>query len=61
MGRSLPPTVVYHEVAPVYYTQYRLAPPPPRHRYVRVGNDILLVAIASGLIASAIYDIAHHH
>jgi len=59
VGRALPHTVVYHEVSAPYYTQYRLAPPPHNHRYVRVGDDILLIAIGTGLIASAIYNIAH--
>jgi Ni/Co efflux regulator RcnB len=58
MGRSLPRTVIYHEVVSpdVYY----LAPPPRNHRYVRVGNDILLLAIGTGLIVNALYDIAHY-
>ncbi len=59
VGRPLPRTVVYQEVSAPQYTQYRLAPPPQNHRYVRVGNDILMIAIGSGLIASAIYNLTY--
>jgi Ni/Co efflux regulator RcnB len=57
VGRSLPRTVTYYEVASPQ--RYKLAPPPRGHRYVRVGNDILLMAIGTGIIANAIYNIAH--
>ena len=44
--------------APNYYVTnwgyYHLAPPPPGYRYVRVGNDIVLAAIAGGLISQVI-------
>jgi Ni/Co efflux regulator RcnB len=33
---------------------YHLRPPPRGYRYVRVGNDIVLAAIAGGLIAEVI-------
>ncbi|MCL2160979.1 MAG: RcnB family protein [Betaproteobacteria bacterium] len=59
VGRQLPRTVVYQEVSAPHYSQYRLAPPPHNHRYVRVGDDILMIAIGTGLIASAIYNISH--
>jgi Ni/Co efflux regulator RcnB len=36
------------------YSYYRLRPPPRGYRYVRVGNDIVLAAIAGGLIAEVI-------
>lgn len=57
MGRKLPRRTVYHEVSAP--ETYYLAPPPRNHRYVRVGNDILLLAIGTGLIVNALYDIAH--
>lgn len=41
-----------------YYVDYRpydLAPPPYGHHWVRVGSDVLLVALATGLIADAVY------
>ena len=59
VGRPLPRTVTYQEVSAPHYTQYRLAPPPRNHRYVRVGDDILLIAIGTGLIASAIYNLSY--
>jgi len=59
VGRPLPRTVVYQEVSAPHYSHYRLAPPPRNHRYVRVGDDILLIAIGTGLIASAIYNLSY--
>ncbi|MFN3857485.1 MAG: RcnB family protein [Caulobacter sp.] len=52
-GQALPasyPTRAYY----VDYRAYRLAPPPRGYQYVRVGNDVVLTAIASGVIASVI-------
>lgn len=43
----------------VDYRPYRLAPPPYGHRWVRVDGDVFLVAVASGLIADAVYGIFH--
>jgi Ni/Co efflux regulator RcnB len=53
-GQALPRAYL---ASPYYvdnWSYYRLAPPPYGHRYVRVGNDILLTAIATGLIANVI-------
>lgn len=36
------------------YRAYRLAPPPRGYRYVRSGNDAILVGITSGIIAGVI-------
>jgi Ni/Co efflux regulator RcnB len=58
MGRALPRTVVYQEV--VSPDLYYLAPPPRNYRYVRVGSDILLIAIGTGLIVNALYDIGNY-
>jgi Ni/Co efflux regulator RcnB len=47
-------------VEPVYYVEhvhYRLPPPPPQHRWVRVDDDVVLVALASGLVADIVYDL----
>lgn len=44
--------------APVYvvdYRPYRLAPPPYGHHWVRVDNDVLLIALATGLIVDVMY------
>ena len=49
LPRALPITLPYDLV-------YRLPPPPPRHRYVRVGGDVLLLSIVR-LVVDAIIDI----
>ena len=54
-GYPLPPSVVYYELPPDLI--YRMPPPPPRHRYVRVGSDILLLSIGSGIVVDAMIDI----
>jgi len=38
----------------VDYRTYRLAPPPRGYAYHRVGNDVVLTAIATGLITSVV-------
>ena len=45
------PTQLPHDLV------YRMPPPPPRHRYVRVGSDILLLSIGSGIVVDAMIDI----
>ncbi len=54
VGYLLPREVVYYELPPELIV--RLAPPPRGHRHVRVDNDILTIAIATGLIIDAIED-----
>jgi Ni/Co efflux regulator RcnB len=41
------------------YYAYRLRPPPRGYHYVRVDHDVVLAAIASGVVVSAIYGIFH--
>jgi Ni/Co efflux regulator RcnB len=41
------------------YYSYRLRPPPRGYHWVRVDNDIVLAAIASGIVVSAVYGIFH--
>jgi Ni/Co efflux regulator RcnB len=53
----MPRTVVYHEVSSPQI--YNLAPPPRGHHYARVGSDILLLAIGTGLVVNALYNIAY--
>lgn len=36
------------------YRAYRLYAPPRGHRWVRVGNDVVLAALASGLVVSVV-------
>lgn len=53
-GQYLPPQYRGNAYG-VDYRAYRLAPPPYGYRYVRVGNDVVLVANNNGLIASILF------
>lgn len=55
MGRPLPRDVVYYDLPPRIIEQ--LGPPPSRHRYVRVAQDILLIAVGTGMVVDAIDDL----
>jgi len=54
-GQYLPQNVVYYSVPQSLVLQF--GPPPSGHRYVRVGSDILLIAIGSRMIVDAIQDL----
>ncbi|MDI1230957.1 MAG: hypothetical protein PSU93_07410 [Methylobacter sp.] len=56
VGRQLPRNVIYYDLPPTILMQ--LGPPPPRHRYVRVADDILLITIGTGLVMDAISDLS---
>ncbi len=53
------PSAYYGPSYYVDYRPYRLAPPPYGHRWVRIDGDVFLVAVATGLIADAVYGIFH--
>jgi Ni/Co efflux regulator RcnB len=36
------------------YHVYRLSPPPRGYHWVRVNNDVLLAAVASGVVVSVV-------
>ena len=55
MGYPLPRDLIFYDIAPSLAV--RLGPPPPRHRYVRVATDILLIAIGSGMVIDGIKDL----
>jgi Ni/Co efflux regulator RcnB len=55
IGRPLPRDVIYYSVPQPLVLQ--IGPPPSGHRYVRVGTDILLLAIGTGLVVDAIQDL----
>ena len=55
-GMRLPDTWI-RETYVVEHHVYELPPPPPRHQWVRVDDDVVLVALASGLIADFVYDL----
>ncbi|MFU8789804.1 MAG: hypothetical protein ACNA7G_12305 [Methylobacter sp.] len=53
VGRPLPRDVVYYELPPTVINQ--LGPPPqPDYRYVRVGDDVLLMTLGTRLVIDAI-------
>ena len=54
-GQPLPQGIAYYELP--HDLVYRMPPPPPRHRYVRVGSDILLLSIGSSIVVDAMIDI----
>jgi hypothetical protein len=55
VGRPLPPAVVYEPLPPVLVQQ--LAPVPPGYEYVRVDNDVLLMDMASRMVADVVDDL----
>ncbi len=55
-GYPLPRDVVYYD--PPVSIVIELGAPPALHRYVRVGADILLIAIGTGLVVDAIEDLS---
>ncbi len=56
MGQPLPAAVVYYPLPGVLLAQ--LSPAPSGYQYVRVANDILLMAISTRMIAGAVADLS---
>jgi hypothetical protein len=56
IGQPLPVGVVYYPLPPVLLGQ--LSPAPAGYQYVRVANDILLMAVGTRLIAGALADLS---
>ena len=56
VGRPLPPDVVYYELPPSIVV--KLGPPPRGHRYIRVGSDVLMLAIGTGMVIDALQDLS---
>jgi len=54
-GHRLPREVIFYDLPPTILVQ--LGPPPPRHRFVRVAQDILLIAVGTGMVVDAFEDI----
>lgn len=52
IGQPLPRDVIFHDLPPAVLTQ--LGSPPQQHRYVRVAQDILLIATENGMVADAL-------
>jgi Ni/Co efflux regulator RcnB len=55
MGQPLPSGVVYYPVPQAVVIQ--MGPPPAGYRYVRVANDLLLIAVGTQLVVDAIQDL----
>ncbi len=56
VGQPLPPGIAYYPLPPALLG--RLSPAPAGYEYVRVANDILLMAIGTRLIAGALADLS---
>ena len=56
-GYPLARGVIYYDLSPRMVRQ--LGRPPTGHRYVRVAQDILLIAVGTGLVVDAVYDLNH--
>jgi Ni/Co efflux regulator RcnB len=55
VGRPLPHDVVFYALPPPLVVQ--LGPPPAGYRYVRIANDVLLLALGTGMVVDAITDL----
>ena len=55
LGYPLPSDVIYYSVPQPLVLQ--IGAPPPGYRYVRVANDILMIAIGTGMIVDAIQNL----
>jgi hypothetical protein len=55
LGRPLPREVIFHDLPPRVLVE--LGPPPSHHRFVRVAQDILLIAVGTGMVVDAIEDL----
>jgi len=54
-GHPLPHEVIYYDLSP--RMARKLGRPPAGHRYVRVAQDILLIAVGTGMVVDAVYDL----
>jgi len=55
IGRPLPADLMFHDLPPPLFAE--LGPPLPGYRYARVANDVLLLAVGSGMVVDAIADL----
>jgi hypothetical protein len=53
-GRRLGPEVIFHNLPPDIYGRLHV---PAGYRYVRVGADILMIAIGTGMVVDAVEDL----
>lgn len=57
VGQPLPRDVIFYDLEPEIVIH--LGVPPPKHRFVRVASDILLIAVGTGMVLDAIDDLGH--
>ena len=57
VGQTLPRDVIFYDLPSAVVVQ--LGPPPVNHRFVRVANDILLIAVGTGMVVDAIQDLSN--
>ena len=55
VGHVLPGDVIYHDLPPTLVV--KLGTPPAGHKFVRVAADILMIAVGTGMVVSAIEDL----
>jgi len=55
IGQPLPRDVIFYDLPPPLVVQ--IGAPPPGYRYVRVAGDILMLAIATGIVVDVIRDL----
>ena len=55
LGRPLPREVIFYDLPPPLVVE--LGVPPAGYRYARVANDVLLIAIGTGMVSDAITDL----
>lgn len=55
VGRPLPRDVIFHDLPPQLVVE--IGVPPAGYRYARIANDILLIAIGTGMVVDAITDL----
>jgi len=56
-GYPLAQGVIFHNLSP--RMARRLGRPPAGHRYVRVAQDILMIAVGTGMVVEAVHDLNH--
>lgn len=56
IGNRLPPDVIFHDLP--YWVLRELAQAPEGHKYVRVGADVLMLAIGTGMVVDALSDLS---
>lgn len=55
VGQPLPREVIYYDLPPALVVQ--IGVPPAGYKYVRVAADILMIAVGTGMVISAIEDL----